>query len=230
MSRNLPTRGTGDQDKARSDERIVRAILDLAGRIPPTDRVASDEPAQRARAIAVVAQRKAALAASTLALPPGALGWLTILPELSAIWRIQRQMVADIAGVYGVSAELTRSHMLYCLFRHAAAQALRDFAVQVGARLLIQDIPLRALERAAARIGVSLSQRLAARSLSRWLPVAGAVGVGAYAWYDTAQVARTATALFAGAPPPDTRRARRLKRGEQSAASPETPQADSSSD
>jgi hypothetical protein len=28
------------------------------------------------------------------------------------------------------------------------------------------------------------------------LPVAGALGVGAYAWYDTRQVARTAIAMF----------------------------------
>ncbi len=226
MSRNLPARRAEDQE--RGDARLIRTILDIAGRIPPTDRVASDEPAQRARAIAVVAQRKAALAAGGLALPPGALGWLTILPELSVIWTVQRQMVADIAGVYGQSAGLTRTHMLYCLFRHAAAQAVRDLAVQVGARLLIQDVPLRALERVAALISVRLSQRLVARGLSRWLPVAGAVGVGAYAWYDTAQVARTAMALFAGEPLPDTRRARRFTQGKRADLGPETPHGDGS--
>ena len=143
------------------------------------------------------AANQAALAAGTLALPPGPLGWLTIVPELVAIWRIQRQMVADIAGAYGVSAELTRSHMLYCLFRHAAAQAMRDVVVQVGARLLIQDVPLRVIERIAAKIGVSVSKRLVGRGIARWLPVIGAIGVGAYAYYDTGQVARTAIALFA---------------------------------
>ena len=106
----------------------------------------------------------------TLALPPGPIGWLTIVPELVAIWRIQRLMVADIAAVYGVGADLTRSHMLYCLFRHAAAQALRDVGVQVGARLLIQDLPLRLIEKIAAKIGVSLSRRLVGRGITRWLP------------------------------------------------------------
>ena len=33
-------------------------------------------------------------------------------------------------------------------------------------------------------------------SMSRWLPVVGAMGVGAYAYYDTRQVAKTAVALF----------------------------------
>ena len=70
--------------------------------------------------------------------------------------------------------------------------------MQVGARLLIQDVPLRALERVAAKVGISLSKRLARRGIARWLPVIGALGVGAYAYYDTGHVARTAIALFGG--------------------------------
>ncbi|HJT98508.1 MAG TPA: hypothetical protein VJ696_09355, partial [Rhodanobacteraceae bacterium] len=163
---------------------------------PPTEEHVVRSPDDRVRAIATAAANKAALAAGTLALPPGPVGWLTIVPELIAIWRIQRQMVADIAGAYGVSADLTRSQMIYCLFRHAAAQAVRDVAVQVGARLLIQDVPLRAVEKIAAKIGLSVSKRLVGRGIARWLPVIGALGVGAYAYYDTGQVARTAIDLF----------------------------------
>ena len=196
MSQHLPAKRIDSSSGATLNERLTRAVLEIAGRIPETDEYKSRGPEHRARTIAAAAANKAALAAGTLALPPGPLGWLTIVPELMAIWRIQRQMVADIAGCYGAGAELTRSHMLYCLFRHAAAQALRDVGVQVGARLLIQDVPLRAIERIAARIGVSLSRRLAGRGIARWLPVVGALGVGAYAYYDTGQVARTAIALF----------------------------------
>lgn len=32
---------------------------------------------------------------------PGPLGLLTILPDMYAIWRVQAQLVADIAAVYG---------------------------------------------------------------------------------------------------------------------------------
>jgi len=194
MAKNVPARRVDAPE--RLSNRLTRAILDLAGHIPATDENKSRGPDDRARAIASAAANKAALAAGTLALPPGPLGWLTIVPELVAIWHIQRQMVADIAGAYGVSAKLTRSQMLYCLFRHAAAQALRDVAVQVGARFLIQDVPLRVLERIAAKIGISVSKRLVGRGIARWLPVIGALGVGAYAYYDTGQVARTAMDLF----------------------------------
>lgn len=196
MSQNLPAKRISKTSGGTLNDRLTRAVLEIAGRIPETREYQSRGPDHRARALAAAAANKAALAAGTLALPPGPLGWLTLVPELMAIWRIQRQMVADIAGCYGASADLTRSHMLYCLFRHAAAQALRDVGVQIGARLLIQDVPLRAIERVSAKIGVGLSRRLAGRGIARWLPVIGALGVGAYAYYDTGQVARTAIALF----------------------------------
>lgn len=214
MSRNIPARRVDGDDGRPLGERVTRTILDVVGRIPSTDEHHAKGPHERARAITSAAANRAALAAGTLALPPGPLGWLTILPELAAIWRIQRQMVADIAGTYGASADLTRSHMLYCLFRHAAAQAVRDVGVQVGARLLIQDVPLRAIEKIAAKVGVDVSRRLAGRGIARWLPVAGALGVAGYAWYDTTQVARTAITLFgadaaADAPEPPRRRAQK---------------------
>jgi hypothetical protein len=212
MAKNIPARKVDDGKTGGTlNERLTRAVLEVAGRIPQTDEHKSRGPDERARAIGAAAANKAALAAGTLALPPGPLGWLTIVPELIAIWRIQRQMVADIAGAYGVSADLTRSQMLYCLFRHAAAQALRDVGVQVGARLLIQDVPLRVIERTASKIGVSLSRRLAGRGIARWLPVIGAIGVGAYAYYDTGQVARTAIALFSNGEPPAPKLARRVR-------------------
>ena len=194
MAKNVPARRVGVPE--RLAERLTRAVIDLASEVPDTSEHKSRGPHHRARAIASSAANRAALAAGTLALPPGPIGWLTIVPELAAIWRIQRQMVADIAGAFGVSAELTQSRMLYCLFRHAAAQAVRDVAVQVGARLLIQDVPLRVIEKVAAKIGVSVSKRLVGRGIARWLPVIGALGVGAYAYYDTGQVARTAIDLF----------------------------------
>lgn len=208
MADQIPARRVENPNRDSLVERLTRSVLEVAGHVPDTEEPVSRGPQHRAHAIADTAASKAALAAGTLALPPGPIGWLTIVPELAAIWRIQRQMVADIAGAYGVSADLTRSHMLYCLFRHAAAQAVRDIGVQVGARLLIQDLPLRAIEKVAAKIGISVSKRLVGRGIARWLPMVGAVGVGAYAYYDTRQVARTAIALFSGDSAPAPKRSR----------------------
>ena len=54
----------------------------------------------------------------------------------------------------------------------------------------------RSLQAIARKVGVKITQRVIAKSVTRWLPIVGAVGVGAYAYYDTAQVASTAIELF----------------------------------
>jgi hypothetical protein len=176
--------------------RVAESILAFIAHVPGTREHEGTDPASRARHIAHTAAAKAALAAGGLALPPGPLGWLTVLPELVAVWKLQAQMVADIAASYGREASLTREHMLYCLFRHTAAQAVRDLVVRVGERVLVHRVSLRALQAVAGKVGVRLTQRAIGKGVSRWVPVVGALGVGAYAYYDTGQVARTAIDLF----------------------------------
>ena len=178
--------------------RITQAILDFVSRIPDSKVDSAADPRAQARQIASRAAQRAALTAGTLALPPGPLGWLTVLPELVTIWKLQAQMVSDIAAAYGRHAELGREQMLYCLFRHTAAQAFRDLVVRMGDRLLFRRMSQTVLERVAKQLGVKLSRRALGEGVSRWLPVIGALGVGAYAYYDTGQVAATAIELFDG--------------------------------
>jgi uncharacterized protein (DUF697 family) len=179
--------------------RVTQAILDFVSHIPDSQVPGAREPEKEARRIATRASQKAALTAGSLALPPGPLGWLTVLPEVIAIWKIQAQMVSDIAAAYGQHSELGREQMLWCLFRHTAAQAFRDLVVRVGDRLLFRRLTYSVVERIAKTVGIKVTQRAVGSGLSRWLPVVGAVGVGSYAYYDTGQVARTAIAMF-GAP------------------------------
>lgn len=176
--------------------RIAEAILNFIAKIPHTKKHESSDPVKSSREAASKAAAKAGLTAGSLALPPGPLGWLTIIPELTAVWKIQAQLVADIAAIYGKEAFLTREQMLYCLFRHTVAQAFRDLVVRVGERVLIRQASLRVFQTIAQKIGIRITQRVIGKGISRWLPVVGAVGVGAYAYFDTSQVAATAIALF----------------------------------
>lgn len=171
-------------------------VLDLIAHIPRSRRVASSAPARAARDAANAAAARAALAAGSLALPPGPLGWLTIGPELMTVWRIQSRLVADIAALYGRSAALGREQMLYCLFRHAASQAVRDLLVRAGERWVTRKLGAAAMRAIARRIGRRWTERTVGRGVSRWWPVVGAVGVGAYAYVDTLQVAHTAIEVF----------------------------------
>jgi len=193
VKKNAVSRVPGDPEQGGT---FARAILDFLSRIPTSKESRSTDPAKRLREIASKAARSAAATAGTLALPVGSLGWLTILPELVAVWRIQAQMVADIAGCYGKTKFLSREQMLYCLFKHGGAQAVRDLVVRAGERMLIKKASLRVLQRVARRVGIRVSQRSIGKGISRFLPVIGAVGVGAYAYFDTAQVAKTAKEFF----------------------------------
>ena len=179
-------------------QRIAQQILDYLSDVPHSREQSREHPGARVEAIALAARRKAFLASSSLALPPGPVGWLTVLPELVAIWKIQAQMVSDIAAAYGQHSELGREQMLWCLFRHTAAQAFRDLVIRMGDRLLFRRMSYAVAERVAKRVGVKITQRTVGKGLSRWLPVVGALGVGAYAYYDTGQVASTAIAMFGG--------------------------------
>lgn len=177
---------------------IGQAILSLVGKVPASKKRPSQTPAEDARQAANAAAAKAALAAGALALPPGVLGWLTILPEMMGVWRLQRQMVADIAALYGKHTTLTPEQVVYCLFRHTAAQGVRDLVVREGQRTLVRRASPLLIRTITRRVGAKLAQRAAGKGLARWVPVLGALGMGAYAYADTAQVAATAIDLFEG--------------------------------
>jgi hypothetical protein len=175
---------------------VAQAIMDFVSHVPGSRVGNSKDPASAARRLAHRAAQRAALTAGSLALPPGPLGWLTLLPELIAIWKIQGQMVSDIAAAYGHHAALGREQMMWCLFRHTAAQAFRDVVVRMGDRLVFRRMSYGVAQRVAKQVGVKLTQRTLSKGISRWLPVIGALGVGAYAYYDTGQVASTAIEMF----------------------------------
>jgi uncharacterized protein (DUF697 family) len=175
---------------------VVDAVESVVAGVPASREHAVDAPGAAARALARKAAARAAALSGALALPPGLLGMLTVLPDLLAIWRIQAQMVSDIAGLYGKDLQLTRSHMLYCLFRHAASHVTRDVVVRAGQRFVVRQLSGGALRSLLTSIGISVTQRIAGTAASRWVPVLGAAAVATYAYFDTLQVAKTAMRML----------------------------------
>lgn len=178
--------------------RVVDAIENVVTGVPESRERSVKDPSAAARKLARKAAARAAAVSGALALPPGIFGMLTVLPDLVAIWRLQAQLVADIAGLYGKELQLTRTHMLYCLFRHAASQLTRDFAVRAGERFVVRQLSGGALRSALTAVGISVTRRVAGTAASRWLPVVGAAAVAGYAYFDTLQVAKTAVRMLEG--------------------------------
>jgi hypothetical protein len=188
----VPVPPDGGEPSREVSGAIERVISDVP--MPRTGAVA--DPAEAATKFAREAAQKAALLSGSLALPPGPLGMLTVLPDLYLIWKVQRQMVADIFALHGRSAELTRTHMLYCLFRHMASQVVRDVVVRTGQRVVVRQLSTGALRGVTGTLGVAVTKKLAGTAAGRWVPLVGAAAVGAYAYWDTLQVAKTARRLL----------------------------------
>lgn len=196
-ARGRAASSAGTSAGTSADELLAPALLDIVRQIPNARVGRSAHPRAEARRLARHAASKAALTAGALALPAGPLGWLTLLPELRSVWRIQAQLVADIAALHGRKGLLTKEHLLYCLFSHGSArQAFNDLVVRVGGRFVVRPATAKALAFVARQVAVRVAQRLAGQGAARWLPVAGAVGIGAYAWHETSRVADAAIELF----------------------------------
>jgi hypothetical protein len=178
------------------DNVLTNAVLELVLHVPKSKEARLAQPADRAHAISRAAARNASLISGSLSLPPGFLGWLTVIPELISIWKLQAQMVSDIAAVYGKRKALGREQMIYCLFKHVSAQLFRDVVVRVGERIVIRRASLIFLQNVAKTVGVQVSKTVLSKGAARFVPLLGAVTVGAYAYYDTMQVAKTAVDLF----------------------------------
>ena len=73
---------------AQATPQLTDAILGLVLTVPSSREKALAQPAERAHRVARNAARTASVISGSLSLPPGVLGWFTMLPELLAVWRV----------------------------------------------------------------------------------------------------------------------------------------------
>src|SRR5438132_5229575 len=151
-------------------DKLFRILFKVIHEIPTSTEKETSEALIRSRKLISEASFKAAAISGALALPSGPLGWLTILPDLATIWRLQAQMVADIGGAFCKKGQLTEESMIYCLFRHATAQVVRDLVTRMGERVVVQCGSLRVAENVLESIGIKLIHRVARGGLWRLLP------------------------------------------------------------
>jgi len=175
---------------------LIRKLEQVISTVPATKESKSDNPDARASEIAHIAAAKASASSALAALAPGPFGLATILPDLWNVWRIQRQMVSDIAAIYGQKAFLTRETMLYCLFLHGAARIVGEIVMEVGERVIVRRTSLRAIQAILQKIGIKVTQRITKQVLGRWIWGLGAALLGAFTYRETIKVAETAMNLF----------------------------------
>ena len=79
---NLPIPSTEPSGK------VAEAILGFLSKVPESSHVRSLSPEAEARKLRKSAAMRASMVAGSLSLPPGPLGWLTLVPEMVKIWKI----------------------------------------------------------------------------------------------------------------------------------------------
>lgn len=185
------------KDESSSIQEMFNSVVfNLITDIPDSLLCPNRDPDARAEILIKQAALKAAAVSTSLSIPAGFTGVLTSIPDIAAVWRIQAQLVSDIACTYGKFAMLSREAMVWCLFRHSAASLLRDVAVRTGSRIVVQKLSLAALQKLLQRIGVKISTNFLGRIALRAIPAIGAVGNGAYTYFDTNEVGKTAKSYF----------------------------------
>ena len=131
-------------------------------------------------------------------MPAGALAILTLLPDIVAVWKIQAQLVADIAAVSGKSKQLTRETLLYCLFGQEAF-ASEDLVVRIGQRFVVRRSSQKMFETFLGKLGLRIGRNLLGERVARWIPFVGAAVIARYSFNDTKKVGQTARELFSSA-------------------------------
>ncbi len=113
------------------------------------------------------------------------------------MWEIQKQLVADIASVYGRTSRLGKEQMLWCLVKHSAVQTFRDVVYRAGNRFFTHPLSLKVLRKLAATNGLNISPGDMSKSITSFLPVIVASAVTWYAYNDTKKIGAAAIAMFA---------------------------------
>ncbi|MDZ4724991.1 MAG: hypothetical protein SH817_02455 [Leptospira sp.] len=139
---------------------------------------------------------KTALISGTCSLPPGPLGLISILPELLIIYRIQGQLVLDIAALHGKEVHVTKELLLYCIFKHGSAQIFRKIIEESSLKILIRPTTVRLFQVMLEKLGLMITHKVIRRQFARWIPLGGAFVTGTIAYFDTKKVGNTAHYLF----------------------------------
>lgn len=190
------TKSTKDSTANKLKERVSSILFDLITDIPESLHEHVSNPDEKVVKLTQKAALKASTVSATLSIPAGFTGILTSIPDIAAVWRIQAQLVSDIAATYGKLSLLSQEAMIWCLFRHSAASLLRDLAVRTGSRLVVQKLSSTALRAILTKIGIHVSSKTLGKVALRAIPAIGALGNGAYTYYDTNEVGKTAAAYF----------------------------------
>ena len=139
---------------------------------------------------------KAFAIGTAAAIPPGPLGWATILPEMASVTKIQINLIYDIAEHYKQRGKLNKTLVMMIFANEAGIEVGMELVERVGKKLVIRALGSKLLRPIVTKIGARLGVRITQRMIGRWVPVVLAPAFGAFSKKMTTQIGKECVKLF----------------------------------
>lgn len=120
------------------------------------------------------AARKSFRISAALALIPGPVGFMSILPEAVALTKLQINLIYRIAGHYN-RAEMVNKEIVLLILANVLGVAGGEVLIRrIGATLVIKSANTRIVRTLAKRVGTHVIDAAAQKAIGRWVPLASA--------------------------------------------------------
>lgn len=131
------------------------------------------------------------LIAAGSSLVPGPWGMLTAVPEIALIIKNQLKMIYDIGQAYGKGKIMNRD-LLLSVFASGIGLGATSLAMMHGSKYIIKRASLRFFQKLVIMLAGRVSQQLIKSIVSKYLPVAGSIVMGAWARHSTQTIGKKA--------------------------------------
>jgi len=127
------------------------------------------------------------LIAGGASLIPGPWGLVAVVPEIYLVTKNQLQLIRDLSIAYGYQEKLNRELLMY-LFASSVGAGGIGLGLIHGGKIIVKRSGLRVLQKIVAVLGGKVTQQALKSVTAKWLPIAGAALMAAWAKYSTKKV------------------------------------------
>ncbi len=144
--------------------------------------------------------RKTAVKCASLAgasyLIPGKVSYALILPELLLIYRLQAQMIVDIAALYGKDNPMDKTLLFYCLFQGSSSNLFKHLIKDTGKRIIVRPVSIKMIEALILQLSKKIFKKSFSGSFSIFLPFVGLAVSGTLNYLYTTRIGEIASQVF----------------------------------
>lgn len=183
-------------NKRQASQQISNWLTQIVSEVPEPRLTGNPSEEAYVRQMIKHSAWKSSTVSAALAIPGGVTGLISALPDMAMVWRIQSQLISNIAAAHGKSTLVTREQMMWCMFRQFAVGMLKEVIVQQGSQFLVKRASDKVVKSVVGKIGQGVVRAQSTRLVGKVVPVLGSVSAGALTYYDTMRVGRNANRLY----------------------------------